>query len=164
MTTKSQSSCCDGGAEPAQDLREVVKERYGQAVRSVLRGARSSCCGSSTATGLAGTDPITRDLYANDQTAGLPEEALKASFGCGNKTIVSHDQGPRGILFVRSADSTGSRIARRGQARQPLGKDLRAWSPRQEDAWTHEKLVYAAAERHGPAGPAGQPGPGRRQG
>jgi arsenite methyltransferase len=102
MTAKSQSSCCGGGAEPAQDLREVVKERYGQAVRSVLRGARSSCCGSSTATGLGGTDPITRDLYAHDQTADLPEEALKASFGCGNPTALAELKPGQTVLDLGS--------------------------------------------------------------
>jgi arsenite methyltransferase len=87
--TKSQSSCCGGSSAPVQDLREVVKERYGQAVRAVIRGAKPTCCGSSSATGIGGTDPITRDLYADTQTAGLPEEALKASFGCGNPTALA---------------------------------------------------------------------------
>jgi hypothetical protein len=81
------SSCCGGEAEPAQDIRDVVKQRYGQAVKAVVAGAKPSCCGSSygtSATGMGGTDPITRDLYAADQTSGLPEEAVLASFGCGN--------------------------------------------------------------------------------
>jgi SAM-dependent methyltransferase len=103
MMTKSQSSCCcDGSAEPAQDLREVVKERYGQAVRAVIRGAKPSCCGSSAATGLGGTDPITRDLYAHDQTAGLPEEALKASFGCGNPTALAELKPGQTVLDLGS--------------------------------------------------------------
>ncbi len=86
--TKPHSPCCGGKAEPVQNVREIVRERYGQAVRAVVRGGKPSCCGSS-ATGLGGTDPITRDLYAGDQTAGLPEEALKASFGCGNPTALA---------------------------------------------------------------------------
>jgi arsenite methyltransferase len=86
----SRPACCGGGeAAPAEDIREVVRERYGQAVRAAVRGAKPSCCGSSVATGMGGTDPITRDLYADDQTAGLPEEALKASFGCGNPTALA---------------------------------------------------------------------------
>jgi len=86
---ENQSSCCGGGEnEPAQDIREVVKQRYGQAVKAVVAGAKPSCCGSA-ATGMGGTDPITRDLYAADQTSGLPEEALAASFGCGNPTALA---------------------------------------------------------------------------
>jgi arsenite methyltransferase len=94
--TKTNSTCCApsccGGAklpEPATDgIREVVKERYGQAVKAVLEGAKPSCCGSK-AQSLAGTDPITRDLYADDETKGLPAEALLASFGCGNPTALA---------------------------------------------------------------------------
>jgi arsenite methyltransferase len=85
---ESKSSCC-GGVEstPAQDIRDVVKQRYGQAVTAVVAGAKPSCCGS--ASGMGGTDPITRDLYAADQTLGLPEEAVLASFGCGNPTALA---------------------------------------------------------------------------
>jgi arsenite methyltransferase len=86
---ENQSSCCGGGeSEAAQDIREVVKQRYGQAVKAVVAGAKPSCCGSA-ATGMGGTDPITRDLYAAEQTSGLPEEALAASFGCGNPTALA---------------------------------------------------------------------------
>jgi len=86
---KKVDSCCGGGGfVPVQDIREVVRERYGQAIRAVTSGAKPCCCGSS-ATSMGGTDPITRDLYADDQTAGLPEEALKASFGCGNPTMLA---------------------------------------------------------------------------
>jgi ubiquinone/menaquinone biosynthesis C-methylase UbiE len=81
-------SCCGGEAAPGEDIREAVKERYGQAVQAVVRGAKPACCGSSS-TALAGTDPITRDLYAADETAELPEEALRASFGCGNPTALA---------------------------------------------------------------------------
>jgi arsenite methyltransferase len=84
-------SCCGGSKQPQpakEDVREVVKERYGQAVKAVLSGAKPSCCGSS-AQPLAGVDPITRDLYADDQTKDLPAEALLASFGCGNPTALA---------------------------------------------------------------------------
>jgi arsenite methyltransferase len=81
--------CCGGSVEKnlTPDVREIVKQRYGQAVQAVTRGAKSSCCGSATAVG--GIDPITRDLYAADQTSDLPEEALLASFGCGNPTALA---------------------------------------------------------------------------
>jgi arsenite methyltransferase len=83
-------SCCGGAPrrEPGEDIRDAVKERYGQAVKTVMRGAKPTCCGSSS-TALPGTDPITRDLYAADETEGLPEEALLASFGCGNPTALA---------------------------------------------------------------------------
>jgi hypothetical protein len=41
--------CCGGGeskSKPTNDIREVIKERYGQAVQAVLNGAKPSCCGA----------------------------------------------------------------------------------------------------------------------
>lgn len=69
------------------DIREVVKEKYGEAARRVVSGRASSCCGASS----CGTedDPITKDLYSTSQVSGLPETALKASLGCGNPTALA---------------------------------------------------------------------------
>jgi len=59
-------------------------------VTAVLRGAKPSCCGSSVKEGPLGfTDPITRDLYDKTDTESLPQEALLASFGCGNPTALA---------------------------------------------------------------------------
>jgi arsenite methyltransferase len=89
-------TCCapDEGVTKARDtadqVREVVKEKYGQAVKAVMKGAKPSCCGSSAKENPLGfTDPITRDLYASTDTASLPEEAVLASFGCGNPTALA---------------------------------------------------------------------------
>ena len=72
----------------AQDIKEVVKERYGAAARRVTTGQASSCCGASASCG-PDIDPITRDLYESSQTSILPEEAVKASLGCGNPTALA---------------------------------------------------------------------------
>lgn len=71
----------------APDIKEVVKERYGAAARRVTTGEGSSCCGAAP----CGTDidPITRDLYEASQTSILPEDAVKASLGCGNPTALA---------------------------------------------------------------------------
>jgi len=54
-----------------------------------MQGAKPSCCGSSAAAGVWGTDPITRELYDAAQREGVPEDALLASFGCGNPTALA---------------------------------------------------------------------------
>lgn len=69
------------------DIKEVVKEKYGEAARRVAAGAKSACCGPS-ACGTDG-DPITKDLYSNAQVSGLPETAVQASLGCGNPTALA---------------------------------------------------------------------------
>ena len=69
------------------EIKEVVKEKYGQAALRVNAGG-SSCCGASAA--LDGCcDPITSNLYDAVQTGELPEEAVLASLGCGNPTALA---------------------------------------------------------------------------
>jgi SAM-dependent methyltransferase len=76
------------------DLKEVVREKYGEAARRVISGAglpadccsKTSCCSGSAA---ASCDPITSNLYDDAQAGEIPEEALKASLGCGNPTALA---------------------------------------------------------------------------
>jgi arsenite methyltransferase len=68
------------------ELKDVVKEKYGQAALRVNTGG-SSCCGASAA--LDGCDPITSNLYNAAQTGELPQEAVLASLGCGNPTALA---------------------------------------------------------------------------
>jgi arsenite methyltransferase len=69
------------------DIKEVVKEKYGQAALRVTSGG-SSCCGATASSGL-GCDPITTNLYDAAQAGQIPEEALLASLGCGNPTALA---------------------------------------------------------------------------
>ncbi len=69
------------------EIKEVVKEKYGQAALRVHSGG-NSCCGASAA--LDGCcDPITSNLYDALQTGAVPEEAMLASLGCGNPTALA---------------------------------------------------------------------------
>src|SRR3984893_7983255 len=70
----------------SQDIREVVKEKYGEAALRVTSGG-SSCCGSTPGNGCG--DPITSNLYDATQAGQIPEEALLASLGCGNPTALA---------------------------------------------------------------------------
>ena len=69
------------------NIKDVVKEKYGEVGLRVLNGG-SSCCGVSTVC-CTDADPITSCLYDKTQATGLPEEALKASLGCGNPTALA---------------------------------------------------------------------------
>src|SRR5437588_1622421 len=69
-------------------VKEVVKEKYGQAARRVAAGETSSCCGASACCG-TDVDPITKDLYDDSQKSLLPDTAVKASLGCGNPTALA---------------------------------------------------------------------------
>jgi arsenite methyltransferase len=69
------------------ELKEQVREKYGQAALRVKTGG-SSCCGASAAFD-GGCDPITSNLYDVTQTGELPQEAVLASLGCGNPTALA---------------------------------------------------------------------------
>ena len=69
------------------EIKETVREKYGEAALRVRTGG-SSCCGSApSASGCA--DPITSNLYDSGQTSQIPEEAVLASLGCGNPTALA---------------------------------------------------------------------------
>jgi len=69
-----------------QDLKETIQKKYGEAARAAARGG-GSCCETPAAASCK--DPITSNLYEKTETAGLPEEALLASLGCGNPTALA---------------------------------------------------------------------------
>src|SRR5450631_1616498 len=68
------------------DIKEVVKQKYGEAALRVKSGG-SSCCGATASSGCC--DPITTNLYDATQAGQIPEEALLASLGCGNPTALA---------------------------------------------------------------------------
>ena len=67
-----------------RDIKQIVKEKYGQVALSVVSGSGGSCCGSSSE-----CDPITSKLYDASETATLPNAAVAASRGCGNPTALA---------------------------------------------------------------------------
>ena len=70
------------------NIKEIVKEKYGQAALRVINDeGGSSCCGATACCG--DTDPITSHLYDETEAGQIPEEALKASLGCGNPTALA---------------------------------------------------------------------------
>jgi len=68
------------------DIKEVVKEKYGQAALRVKAGG-SSCCGATASSGCC--DSITSNLYDATQAGQIPEKAMLASLGCGNPTVLA---------------------------------------------------------------------------
>ncbi len=71
-----------------ESVKEIVREKYGEAARRVAQKRGNACCGASECCG-TGVDPITANLYDEAQKSGLPEEAVLASLGCGNPTALA---------------------------------------------------------------------------
>src|SRR5690349_8785053 len=67
------------------DIKQVVKEKYGEAARKVIAiEPGSSCCAAQSS-----SDCISSNLYDATQTKDLPEAAVLASLGCGNPTALA---------------------------------------------------------------------------
>jgi SAM-dependent methyltransferase len=82
------------------EVKEVVREKYGQAALRVQTGS-SSCCGAGAA--LDGCcDPITSNLYDAAQTGILPKDAVLASLGCGNPTALAELHAGETVLDLGS--------------------------------------------------------------
>ncbi len=68
------------------EVREEVRQKYGNAARAVAEtGTVQACCQSS----LRCCDPITTNLYSEEERGLLPEKAALASLGCGNPTALT---------------------------------------------------------------------------
>lgn len=88
-----------------EDVREVVRQKYGEAALRVLKGQGGACCGGATETSSSCCgdsapqteggccsnveDPITSNLYSDVEASEIPEAALLASLGCGNPTALA---------------------------------------------------------------------------
>jgi len=72
-----------------ENVKEIVKEKYGNAALRVTSGAGNSCCDQDRS-GLDGaSDPITSNLYNEMEEGEVPDTAIKASLGCGNPTALA---------------------------------------------------------------------------
>jgi arsenite methyltransferase len=70
-------------------IKEIVRERYADAAKRVDAGS-TGCCGKTSASAIVSArDPITSDLYDESQRDQLPENAIRASLGCGNPTALA---------------------------------------------------------------------------
>lgn len=82
-------------------VKDIVKQKYGEAAERVARGAAQSCCGGASAA-LGQCDPITSNLYDALQAGDVPQEALLASLGCGNPTALAELQAGETVLDLGS--------------------------------------------------------------
>jgi SAM-dependent methyltransferase len=106
---------------PEPDIKQVVKEKYGQAALRVVGGG-APCCGPSGSS----CDPITADLYQPGEVAGVPEEAVRASLGCGNPTALAELKEGETVLDLGSGGGIDVLLSARrvGPAGKAYGLDM----------------------------------------
>ncbi len=85
-------------SEQSTDLRETVRRRYAASAVKVTEGG-SACCGPQP---VEVDDNFGSALYAADERAALPAEAVAASLGCGNPTAVAELREGESVLDLGS--------------------------------------------------------------
>ncbi len=130
------------GQMAEQNIKDVVKDKYAKAALRVTSGSDASCCGTASSRGSC--DPVTSKLYEQGETAGLPQEAVAASLGCGNPTALAELAPGRGRARPRLG---------RGHRRAPVRASRRA----------HRQGVRARHDRRDARARAGEPAQGRRR-
>ena len=119
------------------NIKDVVKEKYGQAALNVIQSGNTCCCGS-TPSGQQCSDPITGNLYDAAQIDQLPETAVQASLGCGNPTALAELKPGETVLDLGSGGGIDVLLSakRVGPAGKAYGLDM-----------TDEMLALAEANR-----------------
>jgi arsenite methyltransferase len=130
-----------------EEIREVVRERYAEAARSVESG-KAGCCGSSEASCGCGTDipdaygdddVFGSTLYSGNERDALPDAAKLASLGCGNPTAVAELHDGEVVLDLGSGGGIDVLLSARrvGPTGKAYGLDM-----------TDEMLELARANQH----------------
>jgi ubiquinone/menaquinone biosynthesis C-methylase UbiE len=117
--------------EDNTSIKEQVKERYAEEARRVRQNSdgasccggapevsksKPSCCGSNASAG----DPISSNLYLDDEMASLPADAVAASLGCGNPTALAELKPGETVLDLGSGGGIDVLLSARRVG--PLGK------------------------------------------
>src|SRR3989442_11530313 len=98
----------------ADHIKDTIRDKYGQAALRVVSGAKGGCC--------------TANLYDPTETAGLPEQAVLASLGCGNPTALAELHAGEVVLDLGSGGGIDVLLSRSEERR--VGKECRSrWSP-----------------------------------
>jgi arsenite methyltransferase len=109
------------------DIKEAVRERYGEIARNVGKSGSSCCSGSSSCyDGERGSEGISANLYADDEAKTLPEKAVLASLGCGNPTALAELREGETVLDLGSGGGIDVLLSARrvGPSGKAYGLDM----------------------------------------
>jgi arsenite methyltransferase len=105
-------------------MKEVIKQKYGEAALLVRSGGKSNCCNAS---GLEmSCDPITSNIYTAVEEGEVPGTAIEASLGCGNPTALAELRPGEIVLDLGSGGGIDVLLSARrvGSAGKVYGLDM----------------------------------------
>jgi arsenite methyltransferase len=119
---KKKYICIGIYKESAMDTKSLVQEKYGSAARQVRETGATACCTPD----FACCDPVTGNLYSATETSGLPENAVRASLGCGNPTALIDLKPGETVLDLGSGGGIDVLLSARrvGPAGKAYGLDM----------------------------------------
>jgi SAM-dependent methyltransferase len=102
--------------------QNAVREKYGSIARNVADTSAAACCDPA----LRCCDPITKDLYTDNEKGALPEKAVLASLGCGNPTALIELKQGETVLDLGSGGGIDVLLSARrvGPAGKAYGLDM----------------------------------------
>jgi arsenite methyltransferase len=121
-----------------ENVKEIVKAKYGQAALRAASGDGKSCCGQDRSGVDGSCDPITSNLYDAAQEGEVPDTAIKASLGCGNPTALAELKPGEVVLDLGSGGGIDVLLSARrvGPKGKVFGLDM-----------TDEMLAFAEENR-----------------
>ena len=104
--------------QSGSQLARQVREHYAKCATAAAAGSQGGC---SPASEVAPYDELARGLYGIDEVGGLPAEAVLASLGCGDPTVLADLQPGDEVLDLGSGGGidvllSAKRVAPKGKA------------------------------------------------
>ena len=117
--------CSAGETRSADDVREVVRERYAAAATAAST-ATAACCGNADLITDEQREVFGVGLYGGEDRDALPDAAQLASLGCGNPTAVADLHEGETVLDLGSGGGIDVLLSARrvGAAGKAYGLDM----------------------------------------
>jgi arsenite methyltransferase len=106
-------------------VKEQVREQYARAAQRVNHGSeKSACC--EVARLISSGNPITSNLYEDQEIADLPAGAIAASLGCGNPAALAELKPGEAVLDLGSGGGIDVLLSARrvGPSGKAYGLDM----------------------------------------